>query len=264
MDAAHHPRVDLAPRIGWLIMTDPFPRYRVDLEQFRGPLDLLLFLIQRDEIDIHDIPIARITTQYMEYLELMRSLDLEVAGDFILMASTLMAIKSRTLLPTAKGVDGEDIEDPRAALVEQLQEYQRVRLASEELGKREETRREVFSRGTGAVLPDAPEGEFEVGLFELLAAYRDALRRAEIRASANPQIELEEVRLEDKIVELRDRLSASAKIRLSDLMHPETTRLEIIVVFIALLELVRLGEISARQPVAFSEIYLYRRGHEDD
>ena len=256
--------MDVAHRMGGVIMTDPSGRYRVDLEQFQGPLDLLLFLIQRDEVDVQDIPIARITSQYMDYLELMRSLDLEIAGDFILMASTLMAIKSRTLLPMAEGADGEEIEDPRAELVEQLQEYMRIRLASEELGKREETQRGVFARGTGAVLPDAPEGEFEVGLFDLLAAYRDALHRAEIRADAALHIELEEIRLEDKIMELRDLMLGSAKIPLSDIVRPEMSRLEVVVLFIALLELVRLGEIGARQPVAFSDIYLYRRGHADD
>lgn len=234
--------------------------YRVDLDTFEGPLDLLLFLIQRDEVDVYDIPIAHITRQYLAMLELMQDLNLDVAGEFILMASTLMAIKSRMLLPSNEEVDEGELVDPRAQLVLQLLEYKRFRAVAERLGEVEEGRRQLFSRGDSAVLPEAPEGELEVGLFELLSAYQQVLRQAEVRRLARPVVKLETIKIEDRIALVQRLLKTSPRLRLFELIKDAGSRLEVIVTFIAILELVRLGEVGARQPNPFEDVYLYRRG----
>ncbi|MAE70874.1 MAG: hypothetical protein CME06_10445 [Gemmatimonadetes bacterium] len=233
--------------------------YRVELEHFEGPLDLLLFLIQREEVDIYDIPIARITQQYLEFLDLMRSLDLDVAGEYILLASTLIAIKSRTLLPVPEVDEEGEVIDPRQELVRQLLEYRRFRAAAERIGDIEVTRRGIHGRGDGAAMPDAPAAELDLGLYELLAAYHRALNMAAVREAARPVVELETVRIEDQVRMIRHRLERSPRLRLSELIGAAPVRLHLIVTFMAILELVRLGEVGARQPNAFDEVYLYRR-----
>jgi segregation and condensation protein A len=236
------------------------PIYRVALEHFEGPLDLLLFLIQRDEVDVYDIPIAHITDQYLQFLDAMQSLDLDIAGEFILMAATLMAIKSRLLLP-ALAVDEEgEIVDPRAELVRQLVEYRRFRAAAEHLGRLRGERRGVCGRGSAAALPESPEPELEVGLFSLLAAYRHALDQASVRAAARPRIAVEPVRIEDRVRMIRLWIGRRPRLRLSELLVEAKSRLEVIVTFMAILELVRLGEIGVRQPELFSDLYLLRKG----
>lgn len=236
------------------------PIYRVELELFEGPLDLLLFLIQREEVDIYDIPIARIARQYVEYLDLMRALDLDVVGEFILMASTLMAIKSRMLLPATEVNEEGELVDPREDLVRQLLEYRRFRAAAERLDQIQDERRQVHIRGLSMSLPEAPEAELELGLYALLSAYQTLLNRAQIRAAARPQLELEELRIEDRVRLIRKILRETARLRLSELLHDAREKLEVIVTFIAILELVRLGEVGVRQPTAFEEVYLHRRG----
>ncbi len=238
--------------------------YRVQLEHFEGPLDLLLFLIQREEVDIHEIPIARITRQYLEFLDLMRALDLDVAGEFILMASTLIAIKSRTLLPAPEFDEEGEIIDPRQELVRQLVEYRRFRAAAERLGTIERERRSVHGRGSGIELPEPPAPELELGLFALLSAYQRTLSMAAVREAARPRVDFETVRLEDRVRMIRELLSRTPRLRLFELAGGSGGRLELIVTFMAILELVRLGEVGARQPNAFEDVYLYRREPSDE
>ncbi len=233
--------------------------YRVQLEHFEGPLDLLLFLIQREEVDIYDIPIARITKQYLEFLDLMRTLDLDVAGEYILLASMLIAIKSRTLLPVPEVDEEGEIIDPRQELVRQLLEYRRFRAAAERIGEIDVNRRGIHGRGEGAALPDAPAAELDLGLYELLAAYHRALNMAAVREAARPVVEFETVRIEDQVQLIRHRLTFSSRLRLFELIGAAGSRLELIVAFMAILELVRLGEVGTRQPNAFGDVYLYRR-----
>src|SRR6202521_5674590 len=186
---------------------DAFP---VKLDNFAGPLDLLLHLIRKNEVNIHDIPIALITAQYLDAIQLMQELDLDVAGDYLVMAATLIHIKSKMLLPrpeTAAGVEGED-DDPRDALVRRLLEHQKFKAAAELLHEREQVRSAQWQRPDGRVTPLAGEGyepELEVDLFSLLTAFQAVVQRARHR----PKVHLpaEQMSVEARIDQLLVRLS---------------------------------------------------------
>jgi segregation and condensation protein A len=234
--------------------------YKIDLAVFEGPLDLLLYLIRRDEIDIYDIPIERVTSQYMEYLDVMRMLDLGIAGEFLVMAATLMVIKSRMLLPVeqrnAEEAAGEDEWiDPRLDLIRQLIEYKKFKDAAGQLREREALQGEVFAFGG-----EAPQFEREVdeaqllgdiGLFDLLTAFQEVLARA-------PQERLNYFEpvlwsVSDKMEAIL-RLTRQQEVSFSRLFHAGSARAEIIVTFLALLELLRLRQVTMRQQGAFEEI----------
>jgi segregation and condensation protein A len=226
----------------------------VRLARFEGPLDLLLHLIKRDEIDIYDIPIAHITQQYLAYLDLMRSLDLEVAGEFLVMAATLMRIKARLLLPV-QTPEEEESEDPREELVQRLLEYRQFKEAAVALQSREEERRRLFERGR---VP----GEDEAGppplapatLFDLL----DALNRVLARMPARDvyAVEGEIFSIEEQMETIRRRLAVEGQVLFSRLLGTCRARLEAIVTFMALLELIRLGEVEVVQSRLFGDITL--------
>jgi len=226
--------------------------YRVKLPVYEGPLDLLLFLIQRDEIDVYDIPISRITEQYVAYLDLMQELDLAVAGEFFVMAATLMEIKSAMLLPRAEVPAGEEMEDPRAALVARLLEYRKYKNAVGTLSRRAaEQDLKYPAGGDGRFGDTAAVGE---SIFVLMNALRDVLARAPearevVPARRGPT-------LEQQIDYLRDRLkSAGGRVRFEELF--EGPRIVIVVTFLALLELLRAGECRVRQDRAFEQIWIY-------
>ncbi len=232
--------------------------YKVTLEVFEGPLDLLLYLIRKEEVDVCDIPIERITTQYLEYLELMRILDLGIAGEFLVMAATLMMIKSRLLLPPEDRPEAETEEDgdidPRWDLVRQLVEYKKFKDAAQRLQQLEESRVDAFGREGDAVhLGPAPDLALpDVGLFDLIGAFQQALRRA-------PQEELREIFAErftvgEKIDALLERLRDRPRLRLGELFAGMRSRHEIVVTFLAVLELMRLRRVAARQDEPFGEI----------
>lgn len=219
--------------------------YQVSLPQFEGPLDLLLHLIQKHELDIFDIPIAFVTSRYLEYLDVMRSLDLDIAAEYLLMAATLAHIKSRMLLPAAPpeevetNADGEVEEDPRAALVRRLLEYQKFRAAAEELAARGVAGRDVFTRGTpidvGA--PDvAPLAE--VALFALLDAFEKLLKRRKLQMSH--EVTSERVSISERIQEIVERLRSVRTSVFDDLFEGVQTRIDLVVTFLALLEMTRL------------------------
>ncbi len=229
-------------------MTD----YRVRLPVYEGPLDLLLFLIQKDEIDIYDIPISRVTEQYITYLELMQELDLAVAGEFFVMAATLMEIKSAMLLPRGEAPAVEGAEDPRAALIAQLLEYQRYKGAAGELTAREEEQSSKYpAGGDGRFSGGTASGE---SIFILLDALRGVLARAPEARDVVPG--RRGPTLDERLEYVRRRLKdAGGRVRFDALF--EGSRIVIIVTFLALLELLRAGECRVRQDRTFDEIWVY-------
>ncbi len=228
--------------------------YAIKLERFEGPLDLLLHLIQRDEVDIYDIPIARITRQYLDYIELMRMLDLDIAGEFLVMAATLMRVKAKMLLPTPPPGEEEEI-DPRDELVQRLLEYRQFKEASETLRSREERRRMTYERGTtpdeseAGPLPLAP-----ATLFHLL----DALNRVLSRMPQKNVMELEgeAYDIEEKIERIHSRVTVAGRMSFGTLLEECRTRHEMIVTILALLELLKLHRLSAVQNETFGDIEL--------
>lgn len=231
---------------------------RVQLPAFEGPLDLLLHLIQQNEIEISDIPIAKITRQYLETLELMRELDLEVAGEFLVMAATLMRIKARMLLPPP-AIAEEEEEDPREGLVRQLLEYRRFKEASRELERLEGDRRLHFDRGAPAQLEDPEASELlPVSLFRLLDALKNVLSR---QAPAPVHtIVAEPIRLEEAIALLATSLRERPRLLFEELLEPFVSRIEKITAFLGLLEMLKSGEIHVAQEELFGPIWVEWRG----
>ena len=231
--------------------------YQVKLEMFEGPLDLLLHLIREHQLNILDIPIATITDEYLRYLALMQELDLEVAGDFLLMAATLIHIKSKMLLPPEEAAEGEgaEEEDPRAELVDRLLEYKKFKDAAQTLGLLESEQALLHRRGAPAIELTV-EGPLSVSLFELMRAFRDVLRRADVPAPL--EITPEELNVGQRIVLLLDRLAAESPLEFTNLFAGSTRRVEIIVTFLALLELLRRRLASARQAEPMGPIMIYR------
>lgn len=237
--------------------------YKVELEVFEGPLDLLLYLIRREEVDIYDIPIGKITAQYMAYLDMMRMLDLNIAGEFLVMAATLMMIKSRMLLPVesraAEEESDEEWIDPRLDLVRQLVEYKKFKDAAGQLLELEVLQSEAFAYGGEEPVfekdaADAGQALGDVGLFDLLSAFQDVLSRAPME----PLGHLEPIRwsVPDKMESIIALTKDRGQVAFSKLFNPESNRGEVIVTFLALLELLRLRQISVHQNEAFHEILI--------
>jgi len=221
---------------------------RLVLERFEGPLDLLMHLIRVNEIAIAEIPIVEICRQYDEHLQLMQELNLEVAGDYLVMAATLAHIKSRMLLPAPPAGPGAMEEDPRADLVRQLLEHQRVRAAAELLRARDEAEADRFYRGHGGEDPLAPysgERMLEVSLFDLLSAYKRLVES--LGSPARLEVGNDEVSVAEKIAWILERLQRTTHARFEDLLLELKTRKERIAAFLALLELMRLRLIRASQ-----------------
>jgi len=234
--------------------------YPVRLKVFEGPLDLLLHLIRKHEVDIYDIPIALITQQYLDYLDLMQELDLDVAGEFLVMAATLIHIKSRTLLPRPDPAQEEPEEDPREELVRRLLEHQKFKAAAELLHEKEIQREAQWGRPDGRVaeiVGEPPEPEIEVDLFSLMAAFRQVLERARHR----PRVLLppEQISIETRIEQLLARLSDTEACGFEELFADVETRAGMIVTFLALLEMIRLKRIRVFQQGNFGPIRVYRR-----
>jgi segregation and condensation protein A len=238
---------------------DAFP---VRLTNFEGPLDLLLHLIKKSEVNIHDIPIALITQQYLDAVALMQELDLDVAGEFLVMAATLIHIKSKMLLPrpeTAAGVEGDE-EDPRDALVRRLLEHQKFKAAAGLLHEREELRSAQWQRPDTAVATiagDEYEPELEVDLFSLLTAFQAVVERAKHR----PKVLLppEQLPVEVRISQLLAKLSETEAMGFDDLFADVNDRGGLIVTFLALLEMIRLKLVRVFQAGSFGPIRVYKR-----
>ncbi len=231
--------------------------YKVELEFFEGPLDLLLYLIKKDEVDIYNIPIERITTQYMEYLSVMRMLDLNIAGEFIVMAATLMLIKSRLLLPPEERPETEaeeEGEDPRWELVRQLVEYKKFKDAAGLLQQREAQEEDIFGLGGEPVTEDA-DGELsieDVSIFDLIRAFNDVLKRA--KPEQIGEIHRDHFNVPDQIDYVLRAVARERTVRFTDLFGAMASRNEIICTFLALLELIRLRQICVAQDRPFGDI----------
>ena len=226
---------------------------QVFLEAFEGPLDLLLYLIRRQNIDILDIPIAEITRQYVQYIELMKELQLELAGEYLLMAAMLAEIKSRMLLPRPQTQEEEE-DDPRAELVRRLQEYERFKKAAQDLSDLPR-----LERDTHVIDVEAPERKVvtqlpDVTLKELLIAFHDVLRRAEM--FSNLQLQREPLSVRQRMSEILTRINASSFTGFADLFDPEEGRMGVAVTFIAVLELLRESVIEVVQAEEFSPLHV--------
>lgn len=242
-----------------------FDDYKVNLEAFEGPLDLLLHLIRKEEVDICDIPIERITAQYVAYLDRMRSLDINVAGEFVVMAATLMVIKSRMLLPkdvrSAEREEEEETLDPRLDLVRQLVEYKRCKDAADTFARRAELRQATYPKGgTPDIPPPDPDGFLaqklgDIGTLELFEAFRRVLERARESVSFG-HLKMQRWSVPDKMQGIISRIKSAPRISFSALFPETAVKSEIIVTFVALLELLRLRHVTVVQSETFGEIEL--------
>ncbi|MBL7071132.1 MAG: segregation/condensation protein A [Candidatus Omnitrophica bacterium] len=234
-------------------------KYKVKLEIFEGPLDLLLFLIKKEEIDIYDIPVAKITDQYLEYIEMMKLLDLDIAGEFIVMAATLMQIKSKMLLPPDETPQQEmEQEDPRSELVKRLLEYRRFKDAADELAAKEAVSSQLFTRKTEErpLLETEDSPFFEASIFDLLTAFSKVLK--EVPKDTFYRVVKDEFTVGEKMHDIFHMLVNQTRIFFSRLFSEAKSKLEIIATFLAVLELIRLKEILVIQQDPFSEIEIIK------
>jgi len=234
--------------------------YQIKLEIFEGPMDLLLHLIKKHELDIYSIPVALITQQYLEYLDLMKSLDMEIAGDFLVMASTLTHIKSKMLLPPPETSDGEDEgADPRAELIRRLLEYKSFKDAAVSLHDKEETWSQVYTRSSDSEskLPSSDDEPllFDFHLFDLLAALKDVMARV---PEASFEITTEAVSITEKISQILARLENADNLLFTDLFENTTSKAQVIGTFLALLELIRTRVVKAFQVEQFGAIRIMK------
>ena len=233
--------------------------YQIKLEIFEGPMDLLLYLIKKHELDIYSIPIALITQQYLEYIDIMKSLDMEIAGDFLVMASTLTHIKSRMLLPPSENPEGdEDGVDPRAELIRRLLEYKSFKEAAGSLEDKESAWSKVYTRPSEAT-PDVHTDDepllFDFHLFDLLAALKDVMARV---PDAKFEITAETVSITEKISHILARLEAVDSLLFADLFEGSTSKIQVIGTFLALLELIKTRVIKAVQIDQFGAIRIMK------
>ena len=236
--------------------------YKVRVPLFEGPLDLLLHLIRENKIDIYDIPISIITHQYLEYIELLKELDLDIAGEFLVMAATLIHIKSRMLLPIEETADTEELEDPRLELVQRLLAYREFRDASLGLREREEQWSEVMYRAPEAN-PDLDESEdgsgelplFNLNIFDLLMALRKILDRV---PSEIASITKEALSIKDSMAHIIEALRGSEAVRFEDLFEGVASKPHLIITFIALLEAIKIGLARVYQEAEFGQLWVIR------
>ena len=238
--------------------------YKVQLEAFEGPLDLLLYLVKKDEVDIYDISIERITTQYLEYLETFEFLHIEVAGEFLVMAANLLYIKSRTLLPKDQQLPEEEAEedDPRWELIRQLIEYRKFKEAAAHLRDQEDLQAALFPRAVSLDPAHAPVLDEnmligDVGIFDLINAFQRALKRLPVEEKQG-EIHEETFTVTDRINHLMHLVDRGVSMRFEELFGQASTRSELVVTFLAILELIRMKQFRVRQEEQFGEIWLDR------
>jgi segregation and condensation protein A len=232
--------------------------YKVKFEVFEGPLDLLLYLIKKEEVDIYEVNLTRLAEQFIEYIDTMRLLDLEIAGEFLVMAATLMYIKSRELLPVdqrAETEGEEEGEDPRWELIRQLVEYKKFKDAAAQLQALESRQADVFARIPGKIefADDRAPGKPEVSIFDLVNAVNAILQRVNKREDLRDIFE-DKWTVSEKIEHVMKRVRDRGPVKFSELFEGVTTRTEVVVTFLALLELIRLKQLTALQSESFGEI----------
>ena len=234
------------------------PEYKVQFEVFEGPLDLLLYLIKQEEVDIYEVNLTKLATQFIAHIDLMREFDLEIAGEFLVMASTLMYIKSRELLPVDQQVvvEGEDEgEDPRWELIRQLVEYKKFKDAAAQLQVREGEQENIFPRVPGKIeFAAAPTAAPTVSIFDLLNAVNLVLQRFTKRDESSREIYEDKWTVSEKIEYVMSVLNSRPSVRFAELFENASSRTEVICTFLALLELIRLKQLACTQPEAFEEI----------
>jgi len=235
-------------------------RHRIKLDIFEGPLDLLLYLIKKNDLDICNISISDVTEQYIEYIELMKMLDLDIVGEFLVMAATLIQIKSRMLLPPDPTEEIEE-EDPRSDLVRSLQEYKIFKEVAEQLKQKEIERQDLYSRQMDedrarGLKEDAKEVYFEASLFDLINAFTKALKK--FKEQTVYEVGIEEFTVDQKIHEILHALLKTPQVFLTDFFSDAKNKLEVIVTFMAILELIRLKEVKIMQKRMFSDIEVMR------
>lgn len=231
--------------------------YKVQFEVFEGPLDLLLYLVRKQEVDIYEVNLTRLATQFLEYVDLMREFDLDVAGEFLVMAATLMYIKSRELLPVDQQVRPEDEDeegdDPRWELIRKLVEYKKFKDAAAQLQTLEAQQEGRFARQPPKLECERPRPPTEASLFDLVAAVSAILKRFQERGEARDVFE-DRWTVSEKIETIRQWVRERPVFRFSELFGEATSRSEVVVTFLALLELIRLRQLVALQPQPFAEI----------
>jgi segregation and condensation protein A len=238
--------------------------YKVQFEVFEGPLDLLLYLIKKEEVDIYEVNLTKLATQFIEHVELMRSFDLEVAGEFLVMASTLMFIKSRELLPVEQQVvvEGEDEgEDPRWELIRQLVEYKKFKDAAAQLQSLELRQENIFPRRPGKLdfeSSNAPV-KTEAGIFDLLNAVNAVLKRFQQKEAGTREIYEDKWTVSEKMEFVLGTITSRGSVRFSELFATAANRSEVVCTFLALLELIRLKQLQCLQPEPFAEIEIQRQ-----
>lgn len=235
--------------------SDSQDQYKVKLEMFEGPLDLLLYLIKREEVSIYDIPISRITEQYLSYIRAMQGLDIAVAGEFLVMAATLIQIKSQMLLPRDPDAPESEMEDPRQELIYQLLEHQKFKAAANVLHQKATIQAATFSRG--ALDTDKNNPEIASTVFQLFEIFKEVMERK--RAITEIEIAREEITMAEKLSEIKSLLSAQNEVPVRELFERARSRREMVIIFLAVLEMVKEQLLRLAQSDTFGEIVLLRR-----
>ena len=236
--------------------------YKVQFEVFEGPLDLLLYLIKKEEVDIYEVNLTKLATQFIEYIDLMRAFDLEIAGEFLVMASTLMFIKSRELLPVEQQAvveeNEEDMEDPRWELIRQLVEYKKFKDAASKLQSMEERQENVYPHLPGKIQFEAPDApvKLEVGIFDLLNAVNVILKRFQDKTAGDREIYEDKWSVSEKMGFVLKTITERSQVRFLELFAGAASRAEVVCTFLALLELIRLKQLVCVQPEPFDEIQI--------
>lgn len=234
--------------------------YKVKFEVFEGPLDLLLYLIKKQEVDIYEVNLTALASQFIEYIEVMRQLDLEIAGEFLVMASTLMYIKSRELLPVDQqvAVEEEDGEDPRWELIRQLVEYKKFKDAAAKLQEMEIRQESVYRREAPKPVFESEPSKPDVSIFDLINAVNSILKRVAQREGESREIFEDKWSVSEKIEMLVKTIGQKGRTKFSDLFEGATSRTEVVVTFLAMLELIRLKQIVCVQSDHFSDIEIIK------
>ena len=236
--------------------------YKVKFEVFEGPMDLLLYLVKKEEVDIYEVNLTKIAREFIEYVDLMREFDIEIAGEFLVMASTLMYIKSKELLPVDQQVQADEDdegEDPRWELIRKLVEYKKFKDAADKLGTLEHDQEDVYPRLPAKQEFEMPEDRgpgLKVSIFDLINAVNDVIKRVEARTHDIRQIEDDHFTVADKINALRERLANQTRFTFSELFADAAGRNEVVATFLAMLELIRLEQIKIDQEDNFGDIVI--------
>ena len=238
--------------------------YKVKFEVFEGPMDLLLYLVKKEEVDIYEVNLTKLAREFIEYVDLMREFDIEIAGEFLVMASTLMYIKSKELLPVDQQVQAEDDdegEDPRWELIRKLVEYKKFKDAAGKLETLEAEQEDVYPRLPAKQEFEMPEDRgprTEVSLFDLIDAVNDVIKRVESRNASGAEIFDEQFTVAEKITTIHARIADEESFSFAELFAAAASRNEVVATFLAMLELIRLRQIKITQPDTFGEIRISR------